>query len=108
DSLFTRIASHLPWDKLVPIGRPKPAPCDYEFLTEARGKVSLMPREIVAKQSSKAREIIVSWEDGETQYFSKLFGKAIQYHITLHNAGCWGETTRLLHPSGESIARYHM
>ena len=49
-----------------------------------REKLRQMPRKIVARQSSIAKEIIVSWKDGETQAFSELYGKIIKYHVTLH------------------------
>lgn len=64
---------------------------------EARAKLRQMPRNVVAEQSSNANEIIVSWEDGESQHFSKLFGKKVQYHVTLHERKCLKAATMLLH-----------
>lgn len=72
-------------------------------LTEFKEKVRQMPREIDVKQSPTAGEMIVTWEDGEARFFSKLYGKRVQYHVCLHEDSCWGVASLLLHPRGRLI-----
>lgn len=103
ENLSALLISKLPETKLAPTAVPSSwrASWSNQFLEEVREKLRQMPRAIEAKKSPRSRELIVSWEDGESQYFSKLYGQAVQYHVTLHDEGCRGETTRLLHTSGE-------
>lgn len=55
---------------------------------------------ITITQTSREGELVVSWCDGQSEYFSKIHGSNFMYQVTLHHEDC-PELLKLLHTKGK-------
>ncbi|KAL4889256.1 hypothetical protein BDV59DRAFT_119937 [Aspergillus ambiguus] len=62
-----------------------------------KARLRVMPRDIALHAGSGLGTIRVTWEDAETESFTKQYGNTIVYHVVLHGEKCASVINHMLH-----------